>query len=84
LNEQLTIKNEENQILNSLFGFPFFVLFLTLEAKDLIRQMLVYDPEQRISCKMIMQHRWLTMGKKDCPNLDRFQVPDTINISSHF
>jgi serine/threonine protein kinase/Ca2+-binding EF-hand superfamily protein len=48
---------------------------LSPEAKDLIRQMLVYDPEQRISCDKIMQHPWLTMGKKDCPNLDRFRLP---------
>jgi serine/threonine protein kinase len=69
---------------NTTYCLTFSFLFLTLEAKDLIRQMLVYDPEQRISCKMIMQHRWLTMGKKDCPNLDRFQVLDTNKTPSHF
>ncbi len=48
---------------------------LSPEVRDLISNMLVTDPNGRIGCRKIMKHPWLTMGKKDSPNLDRFQLP---------
>jgi hypothetical protein len=48
---------------------------LSPEVRDLISSMLVTDPSGRIGCKKIEKHPWLTMGKKDSPNLDRFQLP---------
>ena len=51
------------------------------EAKDLICQTLIYDPEKRISAKKALEHKWFRLNKENAllnreilENLSRFHV----------
>jgi len=49
-----------NKILNARYDFPSpFWDNISEDAKDLIRKLLVLDPERRLSANEILQHPWL-------------------------
>jgi serine/threonine protein kinase len=35
---------------------------ISVEVKDLISRMLVYDPEKRISAKDALKHKWFSLN----------------------
>lgn len=49
--------------------------FLSEEAADLIKKLLVADSDNRPTCKEIMKHPWLNCGKLDAPLLSTCSIP---------
>lgn len=56
-----------NKILNGRYEFPSpYWDNISLDAKDLIKKLLVLDPQTRLSAVEIMQHPWLnTQNSRD-------------------
>lgn len=54
-----TLQSLRTSVLSGKFRVPYF---MTTECEQLIRQMLVVDPEKRWSIRQVVQHRWMRMG----------------------
>lgn len=46
--------------------------FLSEDAKDLIKLLLIADSDKRPTCKEILKHKWLKIGQVDAPLLSTF------------
>lgn len=44
------------------------------EAKDLMSMIFKYEPSKRISCDDILRHKWIVIGEKGKPSLDRVEI----------
>ena len=81
-------KSEDNEILfqKILEGKIEFPEYLSENAVDLIKKMLVVDPEDRIEIKDIIKHKFYLLGKKNYllyqKNLAEHEIYD--NLNSYF
>ncbi|XP_014240999.1 serine/threonine-protein kinase SIK3-like isoform X2 [Cimex lectularius] len=57
-----TLWSLKNKVISGMFRIPFF---MSADCEQLIRQMLLIDPERRLSIKQIRAHRWMNQV---CPD----------------
>lgn len=61
--EARTYEVTYHNIINAIYSFPSFV---SEEACDLIRKLLVPEPSKRLPLKQVLQHPWIQMHVTDC------------------
>jgi len=54
---------------------------LSAPVKDLLRQLLTVDPEQRVTAHTALRHSWLQVQYVNAPNMDKLRQEMTILIS---
>ncbi|KAM7315336.1 serine/threonine-protein kinase SIK3 [Ixodes scapularis] len=54
-----TLQSLRTSVLSGKFRVPYF---MTTECEQLIRQMLVVDPEKRWTVRQVVQHKWMRQG----------------------
>lgn len=54
---------------------------LSAPVKDLLRQLLTVDPEQRVNAHTALRHSWLQVQYVNAPNMDKLRQEMTILIS---
>uniref|UniRef100_A0A0A9Y3Q2 non-specific serine/threonine protein kinase n=1 Tax=Lygus hesperus TaxID=30085 RepID=A0A0A9Y3Q2_LYGHE len=57
-----TLHSLKNKVISGKFRIPFF---MSADCEQLIRQMLLIDPERRLSIKQIRGHRWMSQVPTD-------------------
>lgn len=64
----------KNKVISGKFRIPYF---MSADCEQLIRQMLLLDPERRLSIKQIRTHRWMGQVPSDS-NLLGHESPDVV------
>uniref|UniRef100_A0A023F859 Aurora kinase n=1 Tax=Triatoma infestans TaxID=30076 RepID=A0A023F859_TRIIF len=61
--EARTYEVTYHNIINAIYSFPAFV---SEEARDLIKKLLVPEPSKRLPLKQVLQHPWIQMHVTNC------------------
>ncbi|KAL3221680.1 hypothetical protein MRX96_029301 [Rhipicephalus microplus] len=74
-----TLQSLRTSVLSGKFRVPYF---MTTECEQLIRQMLVVDPDKRWSIRQVVHHRWMRMGTP-YPEFDRLMEIPAATPTTH-
>ncbi|CAK71371.1 unnamed protein product (macronuclear) [Paramecium tetraurelia] len=69
--DDLNTQNLYQKITNAEFTFP---KHISMDAKDLLRRILVVDPQKRYSIQQIKRHKWWQLWKRDNPPMSVFKA----------
>ncbi|CAD8134871.1 unnamed protein product [Paramecium pentaurelia] len=69
--DDLNTQNLYQKIINAEFTFP---KHISIDAKDLLKRILVVDPQKRYSIQQIKRHKWWQLWKRDNPSMSVFKA----------
>ncbi|CAD8045783.1 unnamed protein product [Paramecium primaurelia] len=69
--DDLNTQNLYQKIINAEFTFP---KHISIDAKDLIKKILVVNPQKRYSIQQIKRHKWWQLWKRDNPSMSAFKA----------
>ncbi|CAD8050287.1 unnamed protein product [Paramecium sonneborni] len=68
--DDINTQNLYQKIINAEYTFP---KHISIDAKDLIKRILVVNPLKRYSIQQIKRHKWWQLWKRDNPSMSAFK-----------